>query len=920
MEFFSHASPRSGTARFTHLKVYSSYSLGVGVSSPAEICAHAARAGYRSVGLTDIGGTYGFVEFQIAARQNGIKPIYGIVVRHRSDARKGDEPSLLLLIAVSAAGLRNVAALASLSATEEEGAAVDFEVLGVHADGVVAATGSGDTEIARFLREGDTAGAEKAVGAFSEIYGERFFIEVQDHGKREERVLSEKLLALASRTGTAPLLTQEARYVDKRMRDLYGTLRGIRHPTEERDFFPADPDATDWSLKTPNEMIQLRPFYESAYDNSARIDDMIAGDLMEGMRGPGGTPEEAAESAGIRGEILDRCARAVKRRYGSLSEDQIGRWRSVLESEVDHAAAEGRGPALLLFHRVLTELREAGIDMGPATGLDLQTLCAHLLGITMYDPYRCDPGFHAGFDGRGGEAVEFELQLTPDTRAAAVRALFGMFDYGCVAFLPAIERVTPSKAVRMASAVSKVGPGEVEEIQEVLSRHPGLPLERIREIDVRLSSIYRRSLGAREVLMRAALLEDLPIGIVRSRRSLALSSAPLTDCLGCSIDSETGDLFIQAPRENFPVPGVHRVDVTSLGALGVCARAEEALRGARIADYAWDDLPLGEDDVWREVQRGDSIGIFLFEGQATLQLREELELKTITELTNFLALLRFRDGDQSLMDRIKAYNQGNRDSGDVPEKIRDILVSTRGHLLYQEQVRDVVSALTGIEAGEAMKMVRDLRSASPAELSAVRSRFMIGAADSDLPLDEATRWFERLMRHSRISISRKRVFADALLVYKLFLLKARHPAWFYAALLNAHLEGDGKLEKYIVPLRTRGIVLGVDVNRSRREFTVEDGSVRSGFCVVQGLTDEKIQRIEKARAKRPFESLDDFIRRVGARHLDRADARRLIETGAFDEFEASRAEMLARLQGLLGKRTAKARADARGQLEFPFDS
>jgi DNA polymerase III subunit alpha len=217
-------------------------------------------------------------------------------------------------------------------------------------------------------------------------------------------------------------------------------------------------------------------------------------------------------------------------------------------------------------------------------------------------------------------------------------------------------------------------------------------------------------------------------------------------------------------------------------------------------------------------------------------------------------------------------------------------------------------------------MVNDLRTASPAGLSAVRSRFMIGAADGNVPVDEANRWFERLMRHARTSISRKRVFADALLVYKLFFLKTRHAPWFYAALLNAHLDSEGKLDKYLGSLRARGIILGVDINRSTREFVVEDGRVRSGLGVIAGLDDEKIQLITKARSRRAFDSLEDFVKRVGARHLDRADVRSLIEAGAFDAFNRSRAEMLARLTGLFGRRTAKARADGRGQLEFPFES
>jgi DNA polymerase-3 subunit alpha len=919
MEFFAHASLKESVPRFTHLKVYSSYTLGVGVNTPAEICAHAARAGYRSVGLTDIGGTYGFIEFHLAAKESGIKPIYGVVVRHHPEGRRGEEPSPVALVAVSPIGLGHVAALASLTVTEEGGAALDTEFLSAHSEGVVAFMGAAESEIGRLLREGSTEPAERVVASFKEIYGDRLFIEVQDHGRKEERTLSEALLGLAARTQTAPLLTHEAKYTEKKLRDLYGTLRGIRHPTEERDFFPSVPDPSDWSLRTPNEMLQLRPFYEAAFDNAAKIDDMIPGDLMEGLLDGGGEPNPA-EQEKLRREILDRCANEFRRRYGDLSDGQIARYREILAEEVEHAVAEGNGPSFLLFHGLMSELRDARVETGPATGLGLQSLCAYLLGITSFDPYHYDHRFHPGFDRRTREAGEFELQLTTENRAAAVHALFAMLDYGRVAYLPAIERVTPVKAVRMAATVAGVTQPEADEIQEIIGRHPGVPLERIYEVDARLKAIYTRSLGARDLLVRAALLEDLPVGFIRSRRSLAVSPVPLTDFLGCSIDSETGDLFIQAGRENFPLAGVYRVDVTSLGALGVCVRSEEQLREAKIADYGWDGLSINEEDVWREVQSGDSTGIFLFEGPATAQLRSDFPLGSISDLTNFLALMRSRDGELTAKDRLASFLKASVEPEEGAQGTREILAQTNGQVLYHEQVRDIISALTGAAAAEAWRMVHDLCSASPGELSTVRSRFMVGAADSDLPMDVANRWFEWLLRHARTTISRKRVFADALLVYKLFFLKTRHEPWFDAALLNTNLDSEGKLEKYLGPLGARGMILGVDVNRSQYGFTVEDGRVRSGFCVVGGIDEEKSQRIVKTRTRRDFDSLEDFVRRVGGRHLDRADVRRLIEAGAFDEFEPPRDEMVARLTGLMGRRTAKARADGKGQLELPLDT
>jgi DNA polymerase-3 subunit alpha len=386
MEVFSKGSTRTNVPAFTHLKVYSSYSIGVGLNTPAEICAFAARLGYPSVALTDVGGTYGFVEFHRAARQHGVKPIYGAAVDHYAVGMRGEERHALTLVAATREGLRHVAALASLCATgAETGTALDIEVLGANAAGVVAFMGAQRSEIAKLLSVQDEDGAGRVVGIFKDIFGDRLFIEVQDHGGADERALAGRLVRLAAKTETAPLLTHGVRYVEKGIRELYGALRGIRDSGEARDFFRIDREPRDWSMKSPLEMGQLRPFYEAAFDNTSQVEEMVEGDLMcrLGEQWPEG---QGMEPEALRREVLERCAPALRERLARGTSSDALPYREILEREVDEAIAEGIGPTLLFFHRALSHLRDARVDLGPATGLSLQSLCASLLGITCFDP------------------------------------------------------------------------------------------------------------------------------------------------------------------------------------------------------------------------------------------------------------------------------------------------------------------------------------------------------------------------------------------------------------------------------------------------------------------------------------------------------------------------------------------------------
>lgn len=904
---------------FTHLKVYSSYSLGVGLNTPQEICASAARLGYSSVALTDVGGTYGFVEFHLAGKQHGIKPIYGTVVAHYPVGARTEERHDLTLVAVSREGLRHVAALASFCATAvETGTALDIEVLGANADGVVAFMGAPGSEIAKLLTGDDGEGARRVVGVFKEIFGDRLFIEVQDHGGGDERALVGRLLALAGQTQTAPLLTQEVRYVEKGIRELYGALRGIRDAGEARDFFRIEREPRDWSMKSPLEMSQMRPFYEAAFENASRVDEMVPGDLMGHL--DDAWPEgNALDRDAVRREILERCATVLREHAGRRPEPARFSYREVLEREVEEAVAEDVGPTLLFFHRILSQLREARVDSGPATGLSLQSLCAYFLGITCFDPYEYDARHYPAFDARIKDTREFELQLTPETRSEAVHALFSSFDFGQVAYLPAIERVSPLKAIRMAASVVEVPEGEYREIRDVLDRQPGVPIEKLYEQNDNVAKLYRRSLAARDLLRRAALLEDLPAGIIRSRRSLALSPAPLTDFLGHSIDSDTGDLFIQAGREDFPLAHVFRVDVTSLNALSVAVRAEEEIRRQGLAGYGWEGLPIEDAMVWRRIQGGDAAGVFLFEGQTTIKRRDSFELSCIEDLTNFLALMRSRDTGETAGERIDSYQTRPTDAFDE-EAVAEVLRTTRGQVLYDEQVRDILCALAGVTPSDGWKMFHDLRTPSPGALAAVRSRFMRGAAERGVAVEAANRWFERLMRLAKTTMSHGRVFADALLVYKLFFLKTHHEAAFWAALLNTNLENESKSERYLGTLRARGMVLPVDANRSDVGFAVEeDRFIRTGLCNIRSFDAEKGRRVVSARMKRPFDSLEDFVRRVGRKHIGRGDVRVLIDAGAFDSFGVERADLRNELRVVFRPARPKAKKEGQGQLELPLN-
>jgi DNA polymerase-3 subunit alpha len=890
--------------------------VGIGLSTPDELCAHARRSGYQSLALTDVNGTYGFLEFHLAAKKYGLKPIYGSVVYHTSLLDPGRERYRFTIVAGSTTGLKNVAALTTLSAAAfDAGGGLSVEQIAEHSLDVFLFVGTTASEPASHMLEGDTDGAFKTLVQLREIFADRVFVEIQDHGDNDEKVLAQKMLALADQSGLQPILTQQIRYTNPAMRDAYSLLHGIRYPHAEDDFFKIDDPHPDRSLHPASEMQHFHHTYPEAYNNTDSVVQRIPGDLFEQIDQPVGLLERWGDS---RESLIDRCREGFYRKYRNLSNAEMVHYQSIIDREVSDITGAGLISTFLLHHHIISRLRQAGITLGPATGVNLQSLCAYLLDITSYDPYSYDERFRPLFDPRVETMAELELQLISEERERVAAILRNLVGSDCFAYVPAVERITPSRALRMVAKVVAIGESDLAKVLSVIARHPGVALRQLPEEDKELGRLHARSSTVRETLHRAAMIEGLPSGFMKSRRSAALSSTPLTHCFAHTVDGETNDVFLHASRDVLPMGPIFRIDFTMLNALTVTHKVDKMLETKGLS-YGWDRFPTNARAVWREIQRGDPTGIFLFEGQTVQQLREDFELRSVEDLTNLLTLMRTRGGEKTLAERIRAFQRGEIISGSDPPETYRILKSTRGHIMYDEQLRDILSTLAEVSDIDALEMLNDAKAIDPATLSQVRGRLMRGMADHDVPLESAMTWFERVLYFAKHSLRRERVLADAILVYKMFYLKSYHPAEFYAALLSSHHAHERRRAKYLEQLRGTQLLLELDVNKSLYDFAPERGRVRVGFSSVPGVSVETLNQIVKLRGKRGFRSMNDFVRRTAGKGLPRKEIQKLVEAGAFDALSDSREDIGEAVKEAGRKATAAEKARKKGQMELPFD-
>jgi len=857
---------------FVHLRVLSCYSLGLGLSTPSEICRHARRVGFDTVALTDVSGTHGFIELHRAARETGVKPIYGtlLFLDWSNPPRAGDPAQWVLLLAIDRAGLRNVCAAATLSAVRRERSAgvylADLEGL---ATGTVAIVGiaptpdgpspqamlapfkdvfhehlyierraglgtdAGPEENATGARDGNATGARDGTSAGVRENAD----EARDGsaaGVRENAAaVQERVLAEARALGIPPVLVEDVRFVGPSKPQIADLLASADDRAFEHRVFGdarAGGAEGEHSMATATEMSRWYEDDPAAYTNAASIAALVQPDLLtlldEEPRREGTLIADGPPAMDL---LRARLAAAAERTApplpappqeaarGLSSRHPVGTGADggpvsmppapantepptsteppantepptnaasaaptgVVERELQAIADEGLADAIVLFERIVRTVREARINLGPATGLTFQSAVAYRLGITQFDPHALTPGFEPDFASASGDNAVLELQVTPDDRPRLLALLNRSFDDASIGYVPSVEHVTAARALRIAGKKLGAPTGEVEDAARVATRQSGASLRELAEENRVFAALYRKSVAFREVVSHAASIEGLPYGFARTKRSLVVSPWPLRDFLGQTVNAQSNEHFVQSTRESFPCGVVRRVDVSTLHALHVLEGRPKT--------------PLDDAAAYARVAADDLDGIPILDGSQR-RLARAFGIESFPDLVAFLALLRHRGSDMSLGDRVVAF-RGDTHPVPAAARVGEVLADTHGWLLFNDQARGVVARLTGLDGPGAARLTRRFLDPSPGNLATLRRDFLKLTVEQSVSFEDASRWFTLLGREVPRALDRQHVLADAQIVLGCLAFKAADPRTYMTRVLE-HTTDDERRRRY----------------------------------------------------------------------------------------------------------------------------
>jgi len=913
---------------FVHLHLHSQYSLLDGAIKIPDLLRRVAQWKMPAVAITDHGAMIGAVEFYEQAREAGIRPIMGVeaYVAPGSAAERrggnGEERSYhLILLAESQEGYRNLIRL--VSRAHREGfyyrPRVDKNMLREHAAGLVATSACLQGEIPQALESGGEERAAAVLEEYKALFPGRFYIEIQDNGLSAQARANERLIALARRTGTPLVATNDCHYLDKsdaRVHEVLLCLQtGKTLSAPDRMRFESD----GFYLKPAEEF--ERAFAHVAPDairNTVAIAERCRVELELGTpRIPefpvpeGTTPEAYLRALSVEG--LARRLEEKRARGERLSRDQEAAYRARLDYELEVIERTGFAGYFLVVWDFIRYAKTQGIPVGPGRGSAAGSLAAYCLGITEIDPLPYGLLFERFLNPDRISLPDMDCDFSKDRRDEVIQYVRERYGEENVCQILALGTMKARAAVRDVGRVLEMPYAEVDRLAKLIPAAPDMTLERALEIEPRLREAIAADPRVAELFHYARAIEGLSRHASTHAAGVVIASRPITEFVPLYRNA-TGTITTQFQMGDVEKVGLVKFDFLGLRTLTAIHNALALIRERTGRAISLEALPLDDRKTYEMLSRGDTAGVFQCESRGFTDLLVRLRPERFTHLVDAVAIFRPGPLQSGMVEDLIERRHGRRRIEYVLPELEPILRDTYGVILYQEQVMQIAVALAGFTMAEADVLRKAMGKKKPELIGQLRDRFLEGARARGIAPDKAGAVFDLMAQFAGYGFNKSHSAAYAVIAYQTAYLKAHFPVEYMCALMTSEAQDTEKIIWYINHCREAGIAIRPpDVNESRLGFHPVGDAIRFGLSAIKGVGESAVEAVLAAREAGPFESVDDFLSRVDLRRVNRRVVECLVKAGAFDSLEPDRGRLFARLPALFERAQEEARRREAGQ-------
>ena len=946
-------------ADFTHLHVHSAYSFLDGAIHMKDLCPRIDALGMKACAVTDHGNMFGAIDFYRRAKGAGLKPILGCEVwvaeGSRFDRPKKPKNHHLVLLAENEQGYRNLMYLVSMGWREGfyYKPRIDKALLKAHTEGLIALSACLGGEIANKLVHDDPDGALEALQEHRSMFArDRFFLELQHNGRPEQDKVNDALKQLAADQGLPLVATNNCHYMMRDDAAAHDVLTAIQFGKSRNDPTRMRRNTDALYLRSPEEMTALFRDCPEAIANTQRITEMINLELNLGQPElPNFQPPDGKDLVSY---LHDRVYTGLEERFGEMSytidRDQ---YQARLKQELDIIVGMKFPGYFLIVSDFINWAKEHDIPVGPGRGSGAGSLVAYCLRITDLDPLPYNLLFERFLNPERVSMPDFDVDFCQERRGEVIEYVTQKYGEKRVGQIATYAQMKAKSVIKDVARCLELPFSEVNALTKLLpamykdekgSAKP-ITIDKALEIEPQLRQLADANETYAEVIEIAKKLENLYRQAGMHAAGIVIGNDDLWNIVPVFRGNDN-ELVTQFSMNDVEDAGLVKFDFLGLKTLDVIYHAErhvnerlerelvagdvEALAKHRhlrqrcdkatiqqaVADgTAYVDrqhvrpegldltlrcslLPLVDDEVYKLIGRGETLGVFQLESSGFQELLKRLKPDCFEDVVAAVALYRPGPLQTGMVDDFIDCKHGRKQIEYPHPTLEHVLKPTYGGFVYQEQVMQAAQVMAGYSLGGADLLRRAMGKKKMEVMAKERVKFVAGCQEKSIPDGEATRVFDLMEKFAGYGFNKSHSAAYALVTFQTAYLKCYYPVEFMAALLSTEVGSTDNIVKYIAEARGMGIeVLPPSVNEADKSFTVPSGKIRFGLSAIKGLGDAALQAVLDAReSDGAFQSLYDFCERVPLRQLNKKTLETLVRSGAFDCFDRNRAQLMDALE------------------------
>jgi len=936
---------------FVHLHLHTEYSTLDGAVRIPDLMKKTKEFGMPAVAITDHGVMYGAVEFYLAAKKAGIKPIIGCEVYmapgslfEKKSTSARDASSHFTLLAENEEGYKNLVKLVSIGQLDGMyyKPRIDHEHLAKYSKGLIGLSACLKGEIPMALQEDNYAKARELAATYRDILGpENFFLEMHNHGMEQQRKINAAMPRLAQELGLGLVAANDVHYLNREDHDAHDVLICIgtgSNVTDERRM----KYSPELYFKSPAEMRALFADHPEACDNTLLIAERCGFKLDTTPKYPTYEPPTGKTQNQYLREITEE---GIRRRYGSKADSEEVQRRYALE--IDVLEKQGFVNYFLIVWDFINWAKEHGIPVGPGRGSAAGSLIAFAMGITDIDPITFKLLFERFLNPERVSPPDIDVDFCPNRRHEVIEYVRQKYGERAVSQIITFGTLGAKSVIRDVARVMGWPYGDADRVAKMIPNELNITLTGHDEKDKEtgemkhvdgaidknpeLKAAVENESATRHLWEAATKLEGLTRGVGVHAAGVVIGACDLSEYIPLTRAND-GSIVSQYAMGPLTEVGMLKCDFLGLKTLTVITDAQVLIR-KHTPEFDISLIPLDNKPTYDLLNKGETCAVFQLESGGMVNVCRQFELTDIEDINAILAL--YRPGPMELIPDYIKRKKGAKVKYAHP-LLAKVCGETYGIFVYQEQVMQAVQVLAGYTLGGADLLRRAMGKKDKEKMAKERVTFVEGCQKvNNIPADKANEIFDLLEKFAGYGFNRSHSAAYAWVSYQTAFLKANYPVEFMAAVMSNEISNTDKISVFVAECDRMGIkILEPDVNKSSLKFAPEPvdgdlppkadgteyhGAIRYGLAAIKNVGEAAMEAaIAEREANGAFTSMEDFCGRVDSKKMNKKGLECLVKCGAFDFTGVERAQLFSEIDGAMAAASSAHRDKAAGQVSM-FD-